>query len=206
MISQIILRAYSLGNSRYKAFLRGLITKLEGGEMKSQTLRKIFRNYHDIEVGLYSYGCFEINNIPAGTSIGRYCSFARNTILISGNHALKFKSLHPYFYNPALGYVEDLKIVRTKFNIQSDVWIGVNAIVLPSVQNIGIGAVIGAGSIVTRDVPNFAIVAGNPARIIRYRFSSKNIDNILAEKWWEQDIDYLKNNPKIFSQYINPVE
>ena len=94
-------------------------------------------------------------------------------------------------------------IPRTKLVIGNDVWIGHNAIILPSVSNIGDGAVIGAGSVVTKDVPPFAVVAGNPAKIILYRFSEEKIREIMKSPWWGKDINELKNE---FDSFLLPLE
>jgi acetyltransferase-like isoleucine patch superfamily enzyme len=66
---------------------------------------------------------------------------------------------------------------------------GYGSIVVPAVSTIGTGSVIAAGSIVTKDVPPYAIVAGNPARILRYRFPPEVIEELLASRWWEQPIE-----------------
>lgn len=76
--------------------------------------------------------------------------------------------------------------------IGNDVWIGCNSLILPGVSVIGDGAVVGAGSIVTHDIPPYAIVAGNPARIIRYRFQKEVIKELLASKWWEKSIHEIQ--------------
>lgn len=153
---------------------------------------------------MYSYGgCFSLDHVPAGTTFGRYCSVASNVSILNGNHPLNFKSLHPFFYNPAMGCVDKLLIKRTKLTVENDVWIGRNVTILPSVSKIENGAVIGAGSVVTKNVPAFAVFAGNPAKIIRYRFSEDKIREITASAWWDKDIDDLKVD---FANFIVPYE
>lgn len=75
--------------------------------------------------------------------------------------------------------------------IGNDVWIGHGAVLLRHVR-IGHGAVVGALSVVTKDVPPYAIVAGNPARIIRYRFTESQIVRLLKSEWWNLPIDTLR--------------
>lgn len=203
---QMLYNLYSVRSRRIRAIVRKRIIQGEGGEMFSPTIRKIFRDYHHVEVGAYSYGCFFHQNIPPGTKIGNYCSFARNVCILNGNHPMNFKSLHPFFYNPSFGFVKELKIKRTEITIENDVWIGQNVIVLPSVSRISNGAAIGAGSIVTKNVPAFAVVAGNPAKIIRFRFPETIISEILASKWWELDIYELKKDEDLFKGFVRPLE
>lgn len=205
-LNTILFYAYRYKNRFIRKAIIKLANKYDGGEYFSSLLRKIFAHYHEIDVGLYSYGCFNTLIFPKGTKIGRYCSFARGCALIPGNHPAKFRSLHPFFYNPALGFVDDLKIYRTKFTIGHDVWIGTNALVLPNASKIGTGAIIGAGSVVTKDVPPFAIVAGNPAKIIKYRFSEKTINNLLESSWWEKDIDEIALDRVGFKSFIKNLE
>ena len=78
-----------------------------------------------------------------------------------------------------------------KTTIGNDVWIGANAVVRKGVR-VGDGAVIGAGAIVLKDVPAFSVVAGVPAKVIRYRFDENTIYRLLKLKWWEMDEDVLK--------------
>jgi virginiamycin A acetyltransferase len=196
---------YGISNRSLRKLIFNIIYKSEGGDFYSATLRKIFMKYHGVEIGMYSYGgCFSYDNIQAGTVIGRYCSFASNVYIYNGNHPIAFKSLHPFFYNPALGHVDALKIKRSTTTIGNDVWIGQNAVILPSVSEIGNGAVIGAGSIVTKNVPPFAIVAGNPAKIISYRFSDDIINKIVQSAWWDKSIDDLKKNKTEFETFTKP--
>lgn len=80
--------------------------------------------------------------------------------------------------------LSDNALIYKKLTVGHDVWIGANAIILPGCCNIGNGAIIGAGSIVTKDVPPYSIVAGNPARMIRMRFPQQVIASLEASEWW----------------------
>jgi serine acetyltransferase len=83
--------------------------------------------------------------------------------------------------------------------IGHDVWIGARVLVLGGV-NIGIGAVVAAGAVVTKDVPPYAIVAGVPARIIRYRFNEDQIRTLLETRWWDMSIAELKASKDLFGR------
>ena len=191
MFANLIFRVYSVKSNLLRKILLRLIRRIEGGDFYSKTLRKIYLKYHHIDIGLYSYGgCFDLSRIPPGTQIGRYGSFAKFKIF-SRNHPLNYISTHAFFYNTSLSYVDKEKIPHTKLCIGHDVWIGYNALIMPSVTEIGNGAVIGAGAVVTKNVPPFAVVAGNPGIIIKYRFSQKIIDDINKMAWWDKDIEEL---------------
>jgi len=116
---------------------------------------------------------------------------------------MEFRSMHPFFYSPDFGDVQKELIHRSELVIGNDVWVGQNAIILSSVKRIGDGAVIGAGAVVTRDVPDFAIVGGNPAKVIRYRFSKETQLKIKASKWWDKDITELQ---KDIEEFVHPLE
>lgn len=161
-------------------------------EFDSVWLRRFFEEKYGIRVGMYSYGCFDPLRVPRGTVIGRYCSFARTATIFNGNHGTGFLTTHPYVYNPSLGMVELETIERTQCSIEDDVWLGHNSVVLPSVRSVGRGAVVAAGSIVTKDVPRYSIVAGNPARVIKFRFSDNLIVEIEKSRWWELDRETLR--------------
>lgn len=203
-IGLFLFDLYAIKITILRKIILSFVRKIEGGEIHSLTLRRIFFYYHRLQIGMYSYGgCFSLDNVPPGTTFGRYCSVAQNVSILNGNHPLKFKSLHPFFFNPEAGYVDKLLITRTKLTIENDVWIGRNVTILPSVSKIGNGAAIGAGSVVTKNVPAFAVVVGNPARIIRYRFSEDKIKKIIVSAWWDKDINDLRID---FASFLAPYE
>ncbi|MBZ0152268.1 MAG: CatB-related O-acetyltransferase [Planctomycetes bacterium] len=103
------------------------------------------------------------------------------------------------FFHPAFGAVAKDLSSRTQLVVGNDVWISNFAVVLPSVRSIGDGAVIGAGAVVGRDVPPYAIVHGNPARVIGYRFDEARIQELLAERWWDRPLDELLREPQRFT-------
>lgn len=190
-----------------RAFVNIVRAGIRCDPFTSVSLRKKFARKYDIQIGLYSYGCFDPVRIAHGTRIGRYCSFAATSVIFNGNHGLEFLSLHPYLYNPALKVVETETIQRTKCIVEDDVWVGHNAIILPGVKTVGRGSVVAAGAVVTKDVPRYVIVAGNPARILRYRFEEKVIKKIEATRWWlwskEELIRNLRQEPDMMFHPAN---
>ena len=185
----IIVWLYNFAPRGVRWFLRQVITRVEGGPMYSETIRQIYHTHYGITIGKYSHGgCFDLGRIPRGTTVGRYGSFAQFRIF-SRNHPLESVSTHPYFFNSALGYLANDRVDHRQLTIGHDVWIGHGAIILPSVSSIGNGAVIGALAVVTKDVPPFAVVAGNPAKIIKHRFTPEVIEKIESEAWWFYDIN-----------------
>ncbi len=139
---------------------------------------------HNCEIGSYTFigkNC----NISKAT-IGRYCSIANNVSIGPGEHDLTKISTSSIFYKNAYE-----KLTKKLCIIGNDVWIGTDVIVLRGVK-IGNGAVIGANSVVTKDVPPFSIFVGSPAKFIRYRFDNAEMDKIEKSKWWEYDINKAK--------------
>ena len=132
------------------------------------------------EVGGNSYiGCYCYISCA---KIGRYVSIANNVSIGQGEHLLDRASTSSVFYKDPWSI-----LTADDCEIGSDVWIGVDAVVLRGVK-VGVGAVIAANAVVTKDVPDFAVVAGVPARIIKYRFSESKISKIIATNWWEKEI------------------
>jgi len=162
-------------------------------------LRKIFKKYHNIEIGENSYGgCFDIYKIAPGTRIGKFCSFGSGVMIISTNHDPSKVTTHPFLFKSNFGIVkEDFRKINNVI-IGNDVWVGNNAIILPSVTTIGDGAVIGAGAVVTKDVPPYTIVGGVPAKSIKRRFDDTTIEKLLDIKWWDWPQEKIFTNWKIF--------
>ena len=113
------------------------------------------------------------------------------------------KSNNTFIYNPRFGIVdtENKEIkdwrLKKKISIGNDVWIGCNSVILRGV-NIADGVVVGANTLVNRDVPPYAIVVGNPAKIVKYRFTGNVIQKLLDIKWWDWSIEKIKKNYHLF--------
>ena len=132
------------------------------------------------------------------TDVGKFCSIAAHTRINPGNHPLERVALSHFTYRssaydmgPDDGSFFDW---RRSFRcvMGHDVWIGHGAIVLPGVK-LGNGAAVGAGAIVTKDVPPFAIVVGNPGRVLRYRFSPEIIAALERIAWWDWSHEQLRS-------------
>jgi virginiamycin A acetyltransferase len=192
MLSKLFIKFYNLHSRIIRNNIIRIVLKLEGGECYSSTLREIFLKYYGVNIGPYSHGgCFKPFQFGRETTIGRYCSFAHTARVMNRNHPLKYCSTHALFFNPVLKYVKEDKIEHVPIVIGSDVWIGHNAIIMPNVKTIGHGAVLAAGAVVNKDVPPYAVMVGNPARVVRFRFDPEVIENLLESKWWEKDIEEL---------------
>lgn len=176
--------------------LRSLASKIQVYLMRrrqfdSEQLRAYFRARHRVEVGLYSFGCFDEWRMPGPMRVGRYCSIANSARSILVNHPLDALTTHPALYERRFGVVDQDMVRDIALVIEDDVWIGHNAMILPGCKLIGRGAVIGAGAIVTHDVPAYAVMAGNPARKLRDRFAPEVVAAIEASRWWELDMAQL---------------
>ena len=128
------------------------------------------------------------------TLIGSYTSIANGVVLGGASHPTKHISMSPAFYKGhdsiKKKFIEFEREQDRKVEIGNDVSIGRSAIVLPGVR-VGDGAVIGAGAIVTKDVPPYAIFAGNPAKLIRFRFNRDQINFLCRIKWWEFEEEFI---------------
>jgi virginiamycin A acetyltransferase len=176
----LLQRAYRRPPMR--STLLGRVVTREGGQLTSLTLRSILQVHHGVHVGPYSYGSLlEPGRADRGTSIGSFVSIGPGVRRLGANHPTSRLLMNPYVYNPALGLVSaERDVERTSCRIEHDAWIGANALILSGCTRIGLGAVVGAGAVVTRDVPDFAVVVGNPARIVRTRLNSVEHDAVRA--------------------------
>jgi virginiamycin A acetyltransferase len=169
------------------ATLRARLYLLKRHEFDSVRLRRFFLENYNIEIGMYSYGCFDRWRMPGPMRVGRYCSIAKTVRSTLNNHPLTALTTNPILYERSFGVVDSDVVWSGSLEIEDDAWIGHNAVILPGCKRIGRGAVVGAGSIVTNNVERYTIVAGNPARAIRSRFPSEMIDAIEQTRWWELD-------------------
>ncbi len=203
-LRRLLVRMYAV--NRLRALTVWLVRRLDGPEMTSPTIRQIFSVYFKVDIGMYTHGaCFDPFTVDEQTRIGRYCSIAKGARVLNHNHPSDFKSTSGIFFNPHFGLCDHSLVKYNPLEIGNDVWIGANAVVLPEVNRIGDGAIIGAGAVVHRDVPPYAVMLGNPARVVKYRFDEETIATLLAEKWWERDLDDLARDVREFQEPLQPL-
>ncbi|HBS48560.1 TPA: chloramphenicol acetyltransferase [Candidatus Dependentiae bacterium] len=130
--------------------------------------------------------------------IGNFCAIAAGAkfIMSGANHPLNGFSTYPFFIFRR-GWEKDFDPASLSNKgdtiIGNDVWIGYDATIMPGVK-IGDGAIIGAKAVVTKDVPPYAVVGGNPAKIIRIRFDEKTVNELVAIAWWNWDVEKISRN------------
>lgn len=134
------------------------------------------------------------------SNIGKFCCISWNVTIYAGdNHNFNAASMYTtYHWKHVFGssIESNSKEVEKKTKIGNDVWIGNGAIVINGVS-VGDGAIIGAGAVVTKDVPPYSVVAGVPAKVIRYRFDPEIIEKLLQVKWWDWPEEILRENESI---------
>lgn len=171
---------------------------------KKQALRrrKIMDSFYsairsvNCHVGVGTYCDKTTKVMSRDTVIGKYCSIAGNVVIGIGNHPLNWLSTSPFFYMKFLGWRQENEYRDTvpPTFIGNDVWIGQGALIKDSIT-IGDGAIIGAGAVVVKDVPPYAVVGGVPARIIKYRFDERIIAELLELQWWNLEEEIIKQIP-----------
>ena len=154
-----------------------------------------------VTMGRYSY--VGMNNSISDCKIGSFCSIASYCAIGGGVHPLDKVSTSPVFYDKNNCFREH-KFISIPFSeecktvvIGNDVWIGENCFIKAGVT-IGDGAVVGAHSVVTKDIPPYAIVAGAPAKILRFRFDENKIKELLELQWWNWSDEQICANLEMF--------
>jgi acetyltransferase-like isoleucine patch superfamily enzyme len=128
------------------------------------------------------------------TNIGKYCAISWDTTINAISHHYNHLTINAFPYVPYVGnFVKERKQSYQQVTIKNDVWIGANSVIMPGIT-IGNGAIIGAGAVVTKNVPDYAIVAGVPAKIIKYRFEEDIVKRLLELQWWELNPKIIKEN------------
>jgi acetyltransferase-like isoleucine patch superfamily enzyme len=144
--------------------------------------------YAGFDIGCRTYGrptVWTFDDRDAQLRIGKYCSIAVGAqILVGGEHRTGAISTYPFRQLLGLTHASNTSFSHGDVVIGNDVWIGYGAIVL-SGRKIGDGAIVAAGAVVTRDVPPYSIVGGNPARVIRHRFPPEVVEKLIAIAWWD---------------------
>lgn len=173
-----------------------------------ESIKNLFRKAkYKIDVGnpqclKYQVGRFTYGNPTVlrwgkkgSLTVGSFCSIGTGVIImLDGNHRMDWVTTYPF--KEVLGGLADFpdsSLPKCGVKIGNDVWIGMNSFILPGVT-IGDGVVVGAESVVTKDVSPYSVVAGNPAKLIRQRFDNETIANLLEIKWWNWSIDRIRAN------------
>lgn len=146
----------------------------------------------DSDLGAYSY--ISQNSLVNKTRIGKFCSIGHGAYIGLWEHNMAVSTHSFYLYetsgNFVKGYKNYDKCALTTV-IGNDVWVGANSVILKG-RTIGDGAIVGAGSVVTRDVPPYAIAVGNPARIVKYRFEPADVEFLCHLNWWHAPREILQ--------------
>ena len=161
-----------------------------------------------LRIGCYTYiiGPARIDNV---SSFGRYCSIAPGLNAGPSEHPRDWLSTSPFQYSTSKfafsDWHEEFAFTRrtpendpvqasNPASVGNDVWVGAGAIILSGVK-VGDGAIVAAGSVVTKDVPPYAIVGGIPARVIRMRFDEQTVERLMSVRWWRYDARALSGLP-----------
>ena len=184
--------------SKLKRLLKEIIIKTPTSRLPFLHFLSMESQYSMYSIGKYSYYVNQLNVLGGENQvplkIGKFCSIAQGvTILLGGGHRPDWITTYPFSYIfDEFKNTPGLPATKGGVVIGNDVWIGMNTLILSGIQ-IGDGAIIGAHSVVTKDVEPYTIVAGNPAKVIRKRFDQETIDALLRIKWWNWDIHKIKD-------------
>ena len=154
-------------------------------------------------IGANTYLASGCHIADKNSRIGKFCSIAKNVSIGTTSHPIHFLTTSPISYSDIYHITSGICIreeKRVKYNskkpvfIGNDVWIGLNVVIMDGVT-IGDGAVIGSGAIVTKDIPAYAVAAGVPARVLKYRFPEDIIARLIKSRWWDFPDDVICTLP-----------
>lgn len=186
----------------FKKMLKSMVMR-HGFRVKKIYIAKGTFLGHNVQIGRFT----RINNASYidNCEIGAFCALAGRLIVRSSNHSVNYPNVQDWVQRNLIcsktlvaGYS------KGRLRIGNAVWIGDSVIILSGVT-IGNGAVIGAGSVVTKSIPDFAIAVGNPAKVIKYRFSKDIIELLCQVSWWEWSEEKIKKNKKFFETDFSAV-
>lgn len=150
----------------------------------------------NVKIGRYTSLWGPNISLNGSIKIGSFCSVAENVKIQEYNHFTDRLSTY-YIFKNVLNEGKRETTTRGSISIGSDVWIGVNSTILSGVK-IGNGSIIGANSLVNKDIPNYSIVGGNPAQIIKKRFPDEIIGKLEQIKWWDWPINKIQKHAGLF--------
>jgi chloramphenicol O-acetyltransferase type B len=194
---RVLVRAIS------KALKKARLIAVKNSTVHSTSKLESGTSFYSSTMGKFSFCGYDCEIVNA--DIGSFTSIANCVVIGGGRHPMEWVGMSPVFYEGRdsvnAKFSEHVRQQPRRVSIGHDVWLGRSVIVLPGVT-IGDGAVVGAGSVVTKEVPPYAIVAGNPARLIRYRFSELLRSRLLSARWWDLNDRELR----ALAPYVRDVE
>jgi chloramphenicol O-acetyltransferase type B len=194
---RVLVRAIS------KALKKARLIAVKNSTVHSTSKLESGTSFYSSTMGKFSFCGYDCEIVNA--DIGSFTSIANCVVIGGGRHPMEWAAMSPVFYEGRdsvnAKFSEHVREQPRRVSIGHDVWLGRSVIVLPGVT-IGDGAVVGAGSVVTKEVPPYAIVAGNPARLIRYRFSESLRSRLLSARWWDLNHRELR----ALAPYVRDVE
>lgn len=175
-------------------------TKLDNSTLKLFSRVGKYNHLHHVELGKHTYTGQD--TVIMNTIVGSFTSISWGVTIGASEHDFNRVTSHTFLYNH-YDKLNNGKVYYDKFEkeceIGNDVWIGANCTILRGAK-IGDGAVVGANSIVTKSVPPYAIVAGNPAKVIKFRFKEDIIQRLLKLKWWNWQDEVIKEYCDLFAE------
>ena len=192
-----------VGSNKYKIIIRnstviGKVQMEEGCRLSDVVCSG------NVEIGRFvslNGPATRISSRMNGVKIGSFTSIASSVVIQEDYH--RMDKLTTYFSNHNIfkKNLENDLYSKGEIIIEEDVWIGSNSVILSGVK-IGRGSIVGAGSVVTKDIPAYSIVGGNPAKVIKMRFDDLTIDKIEKSEWWKLPINLINKHESVFNSNL----